>query len=334
MALNQTTGAGIARDLLLPPGMMRAGDFCGGDYHFVGARMAPDEPVLAGRVSRLGAQDGLEVHCAQARDLRNLRSRVSVAPGLRITVLLVGSVDVSFGSQRVDLSAGRRQAAACGMMVGTTRQETFERRWQRGKHERKVSLFLSSEWLHRQGLADAGTDPGVRSFLDRNLALQPWQPSPRAVALAEQLMQLTAGPAPLGRLLINSRAVELAHEALGSLTDHAGNAGLRPCQHERLARLRDFLASDAALELSLDEIARWAGLSASALQRHFRAAYGTSIVEFRRDARLQKARIGLEQRGLSVSQAAHVAGYNSAANFATAFKRRFGLSPKLVRACI
>ncbi|WP_341646964.1 helix-turn-helix transcriptional regulator [Thauera sp. SDU_THAU2] len=334
MTSNQAMGAAIARDFVLPPGMMLAGEFNGGDYHFVGARMTPDEPVLAGRVSRLGAQDGLEVHCSQVCDLRDLRSRVSLAPGLRVTVLLVGNVDVSFGAQCVDLSAGRRQATACGMMVGTTRQETFERRWQQGKLERKVSLFMSSEWLQQQGLADAGTDPRVRSFLDRNLATQPWRPSPRAVALAEQLMQLTAGPAPLGRLLINSRAVELAHEALGSLTEHAGNAGLRPCQHERLARLRDFLASDAALDLSLDEIARWAGLSASALQRHFRAAYGTSIVEFRRDARLHKARIDLEQRGSSVAQAAHVAGYNSAANFATAFKRRFGLSPKMVRARI
>ncbi|ENO88326.1 AraC family transcriptional regulator [Thauera linaloolentis 47Lol = DSM 12138] len=312
---------------------MRAGDFCGGDYHFVGARMAPDEPVLAGRVSRLDAQDGLEVHCAQNCDLRDLRSRVSAAPGLRVTVLLAGSVDVSFGSSHVDLSAGRQRCPR-GMMVGTTHLETYERRWQRGKHERKVSLFLSSDWLQRQGLDDAQTDPGVREFLSRNLAVQPWQPSPRAVALAEQLLQLTAAPAPMGRLLISSRAIELAHEALSNLAGQGGHTSLPPREHQRLARLRAFLSSDEALDLSLDDIARWAGLSASALQRHFRAAYGTSIAEFRRDARLHKARIDLEQRGLSVAQAAHAAGYNSAANFATAFKRRFGLSPKLVRARI
>ncbi|THF65423.1 helix-turn-helix transcriptional regulator [Pseudothauera nasutitermitis] len=332
--MNSALSTEHARNPLLPSGMMRAGDFCGGDYHFVGVRMPPDEPVLAGRVFRLGAQEGLEVHCTQNCDLRDLRSRVSAAPGLRVTVLLAGNVDVSFGARHVDLAAGRQQPCPRGMMVGTTHLETFERRWQRGKHERKVSLFLSSDWLQRQGLGDAETDPGVRDFLGRHLAVQPWQPSPRAVALAEQLLQLTAGPAPVGRLLISSRAIELAHEALSNLAGQGGHTSLPPREHQRLARLREFLSSDEALDLSLDDIARWAGLSASALQRHFRAAYGTSIAEFRRDARLHKARIDLEQRGLSVAQAAYAAGYNSAANFATAFKRRFGLSPKLVRARI
>lgn len=82
---------------------------------------------------------------------------------------------------------------------------------------------------------------------------------------------------------------------------------------------------------SIEEIARNAGMSSSSLQRHFRAAFGMTVFEFIRNARLDEARRVLMQDGVSVSEAAYRAGYSNAANFATAFKRRFGISPKHVR---
>ena len=42
----------------------------------------------------------------------------------------------------------------------------------------------------------------------------------------------------------------------------------------------------------------------------------------------------LERDGASVAEAAYIAGYASAANFATAFRRFFGTSPKNFRARI
>ncbi|CFO34701.1 transcriptional regulator [Bordetella pertussis] len=43
-------------------------------------------------------------------------------------------------------------------------------------------------------------------------------------------------------------------------------------------------------------------------------------------------RLYLECDGLSVAQAACLAGYTSAANFATAFRRAFGVTPGQLRA--
>jgi AraC-like DNA-binding protein len=42
------------------------------------------------------------------------------------------------------------------------------------------------------------------------------------------------------------------------------------------------------------------------------------------------AREALERDGMSVAQAAYIAGYTSAANFATAFRRFFGTTPENV----
>jgi AraC-like DNA-binding protein len=46
---------------------------------------------------------------------------------------------------------------------------------------------------------------------------------------------------------------------------------------------------------------------------------------------LLRARQALEQEGRSVGEAADIAGYTSAANFATAFKRHFGITPRQCR---
>ena len=59
--------------------------------------------------------------------------------------------------------------------------------------------------------------------------------------------------------------------------------------------------------------------------------HGTTIFEYARNRRLEKGRAALENDGVSVTEAAFLAGYSSAANFATAFKRAFGVPPKFVR---
>jgi AraC-like DNA-binding protein len=56
------------------------------------------------------------------------------------------------------------------------------------------------------------------------------------------------------------------------------------------------------------------------------------VFDYVRVRKLEQAREVLERDGVSVAQAAYIAGYASPANFATAFKRQFGTSPKNVRA--
>lgn len=83
--------------------------------------------------------------------------------------------------------------------------------------------------------------------------------------------------------------------------------------------------------LTMQTIASHAGLSVNTVQRLFRAVHKTTVFDYARDRKLQRARQALEAGGISVAQAAFIAGYASAANFATAFKRRFGMTPKSAR---
>ncbi|NLF39553.1 helix-turn-helix transcriptional regulator [bacterium] len=169
------------------------------------------------------------------------------------------------------------------------------------------------------------------------MCVVPWTPSPHALALAEQLiLDADASASPLMRLRQAGRALEIFYEALAkreapTLTEATG---LRLRDHERMVRLRDFLDDEIRQPylqaLTIEALGQRFGLSASALQRQFRQAFSCSINEYRRNMRLLQARAELE-RGSTIAAAAERAGYGSAANFATAFRRQFGLSPRAVR---
>ena len=52
-----------------------------------------------------------------------------------------------------------------------------------------------------------------------------------------------------------------------------------------------------------------------------------TIIDYLRDRRLEMARIMVRERRLSVAAIAYRVGFASPANFATAYRRRFGRPP-------
>lgn len=63
------------------------------------------------------------------------------------------------------------------------------------------------------------------------------------------------------------------------------------------------------------------------LQRLFRVSEGCSVFEYVRVKRLEAALAALSAGATTVKEASLIAGYSSAANFATAFRRQFGMTP-------
>ncbi|QHE88937.1 helix-turn-helix transcriptional regulator [Hydrogenophaga sp. BPS33] len=308
--------------------------------------MAPAEAAQQGTPRALAEhlrrvrhlRPGLEVHADDVRDTVGFTGQGDLTEALRIVLLLEGSVDVSYGQHRVQLSsAGGRRPTAQALAVSVAEPDVFTRRAHQGNYARRVTMGLGREWLAQAGLMDAGE--GVRDFLTRHLAMAQWQASARAVALAEQMVRPPMVDPLLQNIYLESRALELVLEALGHLAGAqpgalAAGTALRPQEQRRLSDLREFLARPEAHALSMDDIARHAGVNATTLQRQFRALYGTSVFDFIRASRLQRARDALQREGVTVSQAASIAGYTSAANFSTAYKRRFGLMPKHARSRI
>lgn len=293
---------------------------------------ASRDRLFKGHLSWRRLRSGLSLHCSDCLELQDFATQTEARPHLNFVLFLEERSEVSYDSR--PYTFGMPRSGVEGVTIALNEPMLFARRARRGQHIRKVSVSLTPEWFESSGF-DGQSE--LRALLQgdyRPLNVLRWQPSARLLTLAEQLLHPGSGNRLLENLYLESRALDIAGEALSLLTRQPVNAptNLRPHEHQRIRRTLELLHSGEADGWSLEDIAHEVGCSASTLQRQFQAVKGTSLFEYQRQRKLQQAREALEQQGVSVSQAAWIAGYGSAANFSTAFKRAFGISPKQVRA--
>lgn len=82
---------------------------------------------------------------------------------------------------------------------------------------------------------------------------------------------------------------------------------------------------------TVEELARLVGTNEKRLSRAFRDNLGQTVFEYVRHERLRVAQSLLRTTPLSVARIAEEIGFSSAANFATAFRERFGVTPSAYR---
>lgn len=88
------------------------------------------------------------------------------------------------------------------------------------------------------------------------------------------------------------------------------------------------LHEDLAQPPDLMSLAKAVGTNARRLNEAFRSCAGATVFEYLREARMEQARKLLRETSLAVQVIASDLGYDNPANFATAFRARFGLSPR------
>ncbi len=87
------------------------------------------------------------------------------------------------------------------------------------------------------------------------------------------------------------------------------------------------LRRDYAQPLTIERLAREAGMSRSAFHQHFRAVTTVSPLQFQKQLRLIEARRSMLAEGKSASRAAFDVGYASVPQFTREYARMFGLPP-------
>ncbi len=124
-------------------------------------------------------------------------------------------------------------------------------------------------------------------------------------------------------------ASALVHEALSRLPDPPADAlaGTR----RRLATAVFHLEYRFDRHPSIRELAERAGLAPSRFHELFRAAYGTSVHDYRLALRLAEAKRLLTSSDQSIQEIATHCGYPNPFNFTRMFTRRCGLSPTVWR---
>lgn len=282
--------------------------------------------VLHGTLSLTELREGFFLHRTDVTYLRGMTSRFPLSgSGVRIVLKLQGGGRLCIGERALPLVAGTQ-----GAVIALREPALYEHRCRAASRERMLFVTLLPPWLEQAGLGDLNARP--------HLSMTAWAPSARAVCIAEQLLSASgAQGGPLQGLQQERLALELVIEALAQLapaqapqgsTAIAETASLRPGEYQRACRLRDWLDSGAADALTLGAIAQHMGCNASTLQSQFRQAFGKAIFDHLRESRLRRAANAITAQGITMAQAAELAGYRSPANFSTAFRRLYGFAPK------
>ncbi|WP_197038217.1 helix-turn-helix transcriptional regulator [Billgrantia saliphila] len=165
----------------------------------------------------------------------------------------------------------------------------------------------------------AAFNPGV----DGNRCL------PLDAPLRRCLKELTSPPVDQRRLplYLQAKCSEFLCLLLSSrtLAPPRARIGVRDLQALEEARRR--LLADLTRPPRLAELSRGIGMSESRLKQRFKEHHGQTLSDCLRQARMCEAERLLDD-DLPIARIATDLGYEHAANFTTAFKREFGLTPR------
>lgn len=297
-------------------------------------RLSLDDTLMKGAFLHRELRRGLVLHVSDAIEERAFTATSLLPEELSCIFFLEGSVDLSIGDRRFAFQADRGVARGAAIMNACP--EHFARASRGRQHLRHLVVSATPEWLHRDALEAVADTKGGARLLRNHLAEHRWTLTPRMVELVRQIFTPSPLIPELRDLYLEGRAVELVAETMAAVLQadrsDAGSTLMTRQDAICLQRARDFIAAHIAEPLSVETIAREAGISASGLQRLFRIGENRSVFDYVRNIRLERAFAALGRGDVNVQEASAIAGYTSAANFATAFRRRFGIVPTAVRA--
>ncbi|YAF95181.1 MAG: helix-turn-helix domain-containing protein [Nodularia sp. CChRGM 3473] len=75
------------------------------------------------------------------------------------------------------------------------------------------------------------------------------------------------------------------------------------------------------------ELPRLVGLNDCTLKQSFKSVFGTTVFAYLYDLRMEQAQLLLQENRMNITEVAKTIGYTNSRSFATAFKRKFGISP-------
>lgn len=294
-------------------------------------RLSPDDTLVQGDFLHRELRPGLELHCSNVMEERPFTATSTLPEGLSCIFFLDGAVDLTLGEREFHFAARRRNIMT-GTAIMNARSERFQRSSLRRQHLSHIVVSVSPEWLDLDGLRNFGNAPQAKRFLNNHLSEHRWALTPRIIELIDQILQPSPLIPQLHDLFLEGRAVEIVAESLAASLaaepELDRSSLLTRHDHIKLRRAIDFIRSNLDAPLSVDRIARQAGLSASGLQRLFRVAENLSVFDYVRFQRLERAHLLLKTRQVTIQEASIVAGYSSPANFSTAFRRHFGFTPR------
>ncbi|WP_434287452.1 helix-turn-helix transcriptional regulator [Celeribacter sp. SCSIO 80788] len=237
-------------------------------------------------------------------------------PKFQLLILLGGRHVFTIGTQGFDLDAQNKPDA---LMMNIKQATTLRHIESYGHPYRKLAIATPLGWVDEMGGVPSGMKSGGNTF-------RQWHPGRETIRLATQIVapppQASGAQTGLYRM---SRGLELLRRLL------VQDANLEAAASSTAERTRLYLLDRLSQPLDMDHLEHRIGLNRRSLQRQFKTAYGLTIRDFLRQERLAHAYRALSEDGVSIAQAAHLAGYATPENFTTAFRREYNILPHTLR---
>jgi AraC family transcriptional regulator len=270
--------------------------------------------------------------CSWSVGWRSLLLRAYIDPPLVDEFTTAATADqlivlVTGGSCDIEARYGGRVERAhyeAGHIGMTAPGQAAALRWEGEATHSTLQLHLSAEARLRV----------LENFTDRDPALIAM---PSALQIIDPVLQHVM----LGLFdALRSGAPDLYAETAAEfliahvLIRHAGFVSPKPVSpaRNRLQRVDEFMRAHLDQPLSLEAIARQAGLSRFHTLRLFKSAFGETPVKRLARLRMERAKTCLVQGDEPVTEVAFRCGYENPAHFASAFRRWTGVSPSKYRA--
>jgi AraC-like DNA-binding protein len=205
-------------------------------------------------------------------------------------------------------------------------------------HLNWITLFVRRESLgERFGFSAAGMPAaiarvvgGADEFVLQNRALAP------AIGRAMVEMARCDYPPDLRHVYLEAKSCELASLLALSILDAprspAGRTRLTQRDCEAVHAAKDLLARHLADPPAYDALAKQVGINRNKLAHGFRQLFGTTVAEFVLESRMSGALELLRTTHTPIGCIAERFGYGQPASFTTAFRKRFGITPRDARA--
>ncbi|MCF1502452.1 AraC family transcriptional regulator [Afifella sp. H1R] len=290
--------------------------------------------VVRGEFMNIELRRGLHVHHSDVVNQRDLETEVELPAHLSIKLLLRGSTYAAVGRHVLPMPEGEGGSQPVAIALAQTEPAIFRRQGRQGQRLHRLNIAITPEWFESSDFFAQCNAREVEDFCNRHLAFAAWTPGRAILSRAEEIAASRGFQPWLRRLHIESSVLGIIAATFDFLAGGGGEeeaASLSRTERMRLARAEEILRGSVGSLPTVDALASAAGVSENTLQRLFHTTYGTTVFNYVRSMRLDQARRALEEDGISIDEAAYLAGYTSAANFSTAFKRQYGMSPGCCR---
>ena len=242
------------------------------------------------------------------------------------------------GENRIRLAEGESYAVRPGFCSIICHPDGLEKSecWPGDGVEASITLACKAPLIGEYFEHRASQFPGpLREFLARGSSDFWWRAVPMNVEMHSSARSLVSSMIEdrLTPLQLEALSLQLLYLGIRSLECGSrmsslplGNRDVRIIEHAA-----EILQREYAEAPRIGCLARRVGMNDAKLCAGFKQVFGMTVSDYTRRLRMHRAKVLLEESGLSIIETALEVGYSHASNFATAFKRYYGVTPRQAR---